>query len=166
MSVQPLPLLATSELVAAAWIGSIPGLSPQMTGEVLPPDVQPDGTPAPWLLTGFITVQVAGGSPDADLPVKKPVIQVDAWAAKPGSSEPPWLKASVLAETVRYACLDRVRVPRLLRIQINGVAYPSAQVMAAYLVTEPRRLYEDPAMYARVQMDMAIQWRTAGDVTP
>jgi hypothetical protein len=166
MTAPALPLLATSELVVAAWIASIPGLSPQMVATTLPPDVTPEGKPAPWIQTGFVTISVVGGSPDPYLPVKKPVLQVDAWAAVPGSNKPPWGMANVLIETIRYATLQRTGFNRLLTLTANGFAYPSAVVDSAYFLTEPRRDYADAADYAHYLCDMQVVWRTPGDVLP
>ena len=161
-----LPLRATSELVAVAWIGSITNLSPQMVATTLPPDANPDGSPASWLQTGFVTVSVVGGSPDIYLPVKKPVIQVDCWAARPGSNRPPWWQANVLAETIRYATLQRTGFNRTLELAANGATYPSAVVTSAYFMTEFRRLYSDVADYARFTADLHLIWQTIGDVIP
>jgi hypothetical protein len=162
----PLPLLATSELVIAAWIGSIEHLSPQMVATQLPASVNADGTVASWVQTGFVTVSVVGGSPDIYLPVKKPVIQVDTWATKPGSNKPPWWQANVLAETIRYATLQRTGFNRPLTLTVNGVSYPGAVVTSAYFATEFRRIGDDQADYARYQADMQISWQTIGDVIP
>lgn len=155
-----LPPLNTSELVAQFWIGSIPGLSTQMVATTLPSD---DTT---WTSTGFITVAVVGGTPSADLPVKRPVMQVDCWSVKPGSNRPLWWKANVLAETIRYATLQRTGINRLLIPSSAGVPYPRAVVQTAYLLTEPRRMYSDAADYARYSMDLAIEWLTVNDVIP
>lgn len=162
----PLPLLPTSELVAVAWIGSVPNLSPQMVATQLPSDVNSDGTVAAWVRTGFVTVSVVGGSPDIYLPVKQPVIQVDTWATKPGSNKPPWWMANVLAETIRYATWQRIGWNRPLTLTAGGVSYPGAVVTSAYFATEFRRLYDDQADYARYQADLAMSWVTIGDKLP
>lgn len=166
MTPPPLPLLATSELVAITWIGSVPHLSTQMVATQLPADVNPDGTVASWVQTGFVTVSVVGGSPNIYLPVKKPVIQVDCWATRPGSNKPPWGQANVLAETIRYATLQRTGFNRPLTLAVNGVSYPGAVVTSAYFATEFRRIYDDQADYARYQADMQISWQTIGDTIP
>lgn len=150
-------LLTTSELAAIAWIGSIQGFSTQMVATQLPADN------TTWAATGFVTVAVVGGSPDIYLPVKKPVLQVDCYAVKPGSNKPPWWKANVLAERIRYATLARTGFNRLLTPSANGVAYPSANVRAAYLVTEPRRVFGDLSDYAIYSMDLLLEWATHGD---
>jgi hypothetical protein len=158
MSIPPLPLLPNDELVATAWIGSIPGLNPAMVGTQLPPDVDSDGSTAAWIATGFIKLAVVGGTPDALLPVNRPVLQVDCWATVPGSNKPPWQKAAALASVIRYATWDRIRIPRPLVAAVNGVQYPLAVVQSAYLATAPRRLYDDQGDYARYQFDLGLVW--------
>ena len=159
----PLPLEDADELVAAAWIGSVPGLSPAMVGEQLPPDVNPDGSPAGWLTTGFVTVAVVGGAPDAEQPLNKPVMQVDCWATRPGSNKPPWFLAAAIAGAIRRATWDRYRISRPLTINVNGVVYPPAVVKSAYLPTAFRRVYDDAGDYARYQGDLALTWVTVND---
>lgn len=170
MTSPTLPLLPTSELVAVSWLGSIPALQPlggtQMVATTLPADVDASNNPAAWVQTGFITVTVVGGSPDIYLPVKRPVFQVDCWAAKPGSNRPPWWQANALAETIRYATLQRLGFNRPLTITVNGVSYPNAMVTSAYMVTEFRRIYSDAADYARYAGDLALTWITPGEKLP
>lgn len=163
MSTPALPLFPSDEMVTAAWIGSIPGLSPTMVGEQLPPDVNADGSPAPWVQTGFVTVAVVGGTPDAMLPVQRPVIQVDCWATVPGSNKPPWPDANIIATTIQRATWDRYRISRPLTIAVNGVAYPTAVVQSAYVATAFRRIYDDQGDYARYQADLALEWVTVND---
>lgn len=163
MTTPPLPLDGADELVAVAWIGSITGLSTAMVGEQLPSDVNPDGTVASWVSTGYVTVAVVGGTPDALLPVNRAVVQVDCWATVPGSNKPPWPKAAALATVIRRATWDRYRIPRPLTLAVNGVAYPSAVVQSAYLTTSFRRIFDDQGDYARYQADMALTWVTVND---
>lgn len=163
MSTPPLPLLPNDELVATAWIGSIPGFTLAMVGTQLPPDVNPDGSVASWIATGFVTVSVVGGNPDSLLPINRPVLQVDCWATVPGSNKPPWLRAAALASAIRNATWDRIRTPRPLSATVNGVEYPLAVVQSAYIVTAPRRLYDDQGDYARYQADVALSWIAPAD---
>jgi hypothetical protein len=161
----------TDLLVAAAWIATIPGFTPGMVGERLPPDVQPPAPgkrnrPAPWLKTGFVTVQVVGGGLDPDLPRHNPVISVDCWAAVPGSNDPPWRMAEALGEAVTVATWQRTGFNRKLALGAGGVAYPPAVVQAVYLATGFRRLYDDAADYARVQANVAFSWVTPSLVIP
>lgn len=134
-----------------------------MVGPVLPPDVNADGSVASWISTGFITVAVAGGNPDPLLPVSRPVIQVDCWAALPGSNKPPWNMALALSRAVLRATWDRHRIPRPLVPVVNGVTYPACVVQGATVVTSFRRLYDDQADYARVQGDLQLSWVMAHD---
>jgi hypothetical protein len=159
----PYPFLANNELVAAAWIASITGLSPAMVATQLPAATLPNKKPAPWVATGFVTVAVVGGQVGDLLPVNEPVIQVDCYWVNPGSNKPPWFKANALASVIQRATWDRTGIPRLLTLTANGVTYPNATVQTAYVVTPPRRLYGDGADYARYQMDLALQWITTGD---
>jgi hypothetical protein len=159
----PLPLEATDELVCAQWIATIPGFTPAMVGTTLPPDVNADGSLAPWVATGFVTVAVVGGNPDPLLPVNWPVLQVDCWATVPGSNKPPWHQAAALAGAIRRATWDRRAVSRPLQITANGVAYPAAAVRSAYLTTAPRRLYDDQGDYAHYQADLSLSWVTVND---
>ena len=159
----PLPLSATDELVAVAWIGSIPGLSTAMVDTQLPPDVDADGTPAAWINTGFVTVSVVGGTPNDELPVERPVMQVDCWATRPGSNKPPWMMAAMLSRVIRRAVLDRYTISRPLTPVINGVVYPKAVVTTAYMATSFRRGYDDAGDYAHYQGDLALNWVTVND---
>ena len=170
MTSPSLPLLPTNELVAVAFIGSIAALQPlggtQMVATTLPADVDAGGNPAAWTQTGFVTVSVVGGSPDIYRLEKKPVIQVDCWATKPGSSKPPWGQANVIAETIRYAAWQRIGFNRPLTISAGGVSYPGAVVTSVRLVTEFRRMYSDAADYALYTGDLALTWMTIGDKIP
>lgn len=163
MSTPALPLEANDENVAVAWLASAAGLSSAMVGPTLPPDVNPDGSAALWLSTGYITVAVAGGNPDAMLPVSRPVVQVDCWATLPGSNKPPWNLALALSRAVLRATWDRRTIPRTLVPVVNGIEYPQVIVQSATVVTAFRRLYDDQADYARVQGDLQLSWLMAND---
>lgn len=163
MTVQPLELYPSDEQVAVAWIGSIPGLSSSMVATTLPADVDGSGSPAAWVQTGFVTVAVVGGNPDALLPVNRPVMQVDVWATVPGSNRPPWGQAAAIASAIRRACWSRTQIPRPLQITANGVTYPGAAVQGARLATAFRRMYSDAADYAHLSGDLWLSWVTVND---
>lgn len=156
----------TDLLVAAAWIATIDGFTPDMVGERLPPDVLPPSPgkapnrPAPWLKTGFVTVQTVGGGVDPMLPWHNPVLQVDVWAAVPGSNDPPWHMAEALGEAIWLATMQRTGFNRKLAITVEGVTYPSAVVQGVYFATQFRRLYDDAADYARISSNLALSWVT------
>src|SRR5260370_17284332 len=87
-----MPNLPNDELVAIAWIGSIPNFTASIVATQLPETANKDGTPAAWVITppkGFVTVSVVGGGEDDNLPIYRPVMQVDCWATNPGSHNPP-----------------------------------------------------------------------------
>jgi hypothetical protein len=134
-----------------------------MVATTLPADVDPQGNPAAWIQTGFVTATVAGGNPDSLLPVNRPVVQVDCWAAVPGSLKPPWWQADAIASAIRRACWSRLHIARPLSIAANGVTYPSAVVQGARLVTSFRRIYGDGGNYARYQGDLWLSWITVND---
>ena len=154
----PPAVLPTDVLVASAWLARVPGLSPDMTGPELPPGVLPNGTAAPWIRTGFVTVQAVGGGPDPYLPRQTPVLQVDCWAVKPGSSRPPWNLAEALGQAVTVATWQRTGFNVPVIPVVNGVGYPAAVVQGAYLASGFKRLYADSADYARVTANLALSW--------
>lgn len=156
MAVQLIP---SSEAVAVGWISSIEGLQADGVATQLPDDE------TKWTANGFITVAVVGGSPDMYVPVRKPVFQIDSWAVNIGSGKPPWGKAANLLEQVRMATYG-YREPgsqlasRAVGIRASGVEYPAARVMAAYLMTEPHRMYGDRADFARYVCTIQLHWTT------
>jgi hypothetical protein len=165
MPFDPPPPRPTDVLVAIGWIAGIPGFTTEMVGSRLPPDtVQADGTtapmPAPWLQTGFVTVQTAAPGLDPVLPRRSPVMQVDCWATLPGSNDPPWGMAEALGEAITVAAWQRAASVRVVIPLVNGVEYPSAVVQGAYLATGFRRLYDDVADYARITANLALSWVT------
>lgn len=137
------------ELVAVAWLKAV--LAPfSAVGTTLPATAQiPDG---------FVQALVAGGTPDKDVPVRRPVFAVDAWAPSPASTtRPPWGRASVLIERVRIACEAQ---PRTTYVELPD-NYRPAVVTAAFALTEPRRLVDDDGAFAHYSMDVQLHWREA-----
>ena len=144
---------ATTDLVAAAWLASLPGFSTAMVGTILPrPDA--DGT-IPWAGTGFVQATIVGGGTDMYVPLASPVVQVDCWATQSNSDLPPYAKANALAENIRWACLadDNFQAALTLR-----TGYAQARVKSAYLVTEPRRIYGDEADFGRYLINLVLNW--------
>lgn len=167
MPLTDLPLVPSDDLVAAAWIATIPHFTTAMTGTRLPPDIDESGQPAAWLATGFVTVAVAGGTPHSLLPVHRPVMDVRCYAAVPGSNLPPWEAAKALGQAITKATWDRVTINRQIIPASEGVTYPAAFVQGAYMATHFRPVYDDAADYAVVQGDLALEWVTAADlITP
>lgn len=160
-------LLPNSELVALAWVASVPGFTTAMVGTTLP-SLPAKGAVPPWVGTGFITAVVVGGTPDAYMPQAQPVVQFDCWAVNATqagatgpiniATKPPWGRANQLAEQIRAASYDlnRSGAPRRLAMPVSG--YRHACVHSALLLSEPRRLPSDPASYARFQFDIQLFW--------
>lgn len=161
-------LLPNAELVALGWLALVPGFTPAMLGTTLP-RIPASGTLPAWIATGFVQVPfVVGGSPDPYSIQARPVVQVSCWAANAKqdaangpiatSNKPPWGKANQLAEQIRAACqaLRFSGAPRNVAMPIPGYAH--ANVQAAWLLTEPRRIPSDMAGYAHFSFDMQMTW--------
>jgi hypothetical protein len=155
-----------SELVAIAWIASIPApfgpFSANMVATQPPAEqswsVNQDG------IANFITVTVIGGTPLLGMPIAQPVIEVKAYATKPGSNKPPWFAANDLLERIRLSTMSKLPgvFGRTLTITSNGAVYASAACTEAVVHTEPRRIYSDARNWAAYMMDMSISWREVG----
>lgn len=139
---------ATTELVAVTWFGGVTGLSPSIVATTLPKDN------TTWSASGFVTARTVGGTPGLYTPLRTPVVTVDCWSVNPSSGKPPWGKANYLAELIDAGC-RATNMQRTLTLPTN---YPSARVLSAYLISEPRRAYGDEADYARYVMDMVFNW--------
>jgi hypothetical protein len=163
----PLINLPTDELVAVAWISTIPGFTDGIVATQLPPTTKADGSPADWVAkppNGFVQVTVVGGDEDPLLPIYRPVMQVDCWSTRPASNKPPWNWANRLARHISAATRDRIHLNRTLTISANGVAYPAASVQKAQMMTSPRRMWDDAGDFARYQFDLGLQWIQLSEV--
>lgn len=139
-------LRATTDLVAVAWIAGVSGISVSTT---LPKDT------ATWSANGFVVVSTVGGGPHPYMPVRNPVVQIDCWAVNPNTASPPWGKANNLAEEIQNAFYQVGNIPRTLTL---NAGFPTARVLSAWTITEPRRVYEDDASYARYTMSAQFTW--------
>jgi len=153
----------TSDIVAVAWLATIPGLSSSMVSTNLPQDF------TTWSETGFVISNVIAGAPDLYLPVRRPVVQVDCWAVNPNSGKSPWGKANHLAELVRSHVEGDRRTANLQRLlSFPQGDYLGANVLEAIMLTEPRRAITvgltpvgDEASYAHYMFDLELTWRVA-----
>lgn len=142
-----------TDQVAMAWIDTITGFPKGIVGPQLPTDQ------TTWSANGFVVVYGGvGGSPDPDIDLRKPVVQVECWATNPGSNKPPWGKAASLAGQIRVACYDKQTFGRELHIAVNGVTYPSATCKSVFMLTEPHRIYNDVGDYAGYSFDLQLAW--------
>jgi len=145
----------TNAIVTVAWLSQrVTGFTEAMVATRLPRKA------VDWAATGFIQVTPITGVPDVDIPVRHPVVQVDCWAVKLDAegnitNKPPVGRANVLAERVRIATEDgalygaRVTTP---------AGYENAIVLSAYPLTEPVEITDDPSGYARITLDLALDW--------
>lgn len=145
-------LLANSELVAAAWLVQRAGFTSGQVATTLPPDVDA------WRAAGFVTVAaLPGGLAEVDTPQwRRPVVQVDCWAApvSSGGQRPQWNLAAQLAERVRAATEAQTYGSAVT----TPTGYGGARVQAVYLTVEPRRVVDDVAGFARFTIDLAVDW--------
>jgi hypothetical protein len=149
------PYYPTNALVAVAWIGQrVAGIAPGQVATRLPQN------PATWGDEGFVQVTPITGSPDVDVPVRKPLVQVDCWAAAVDaggnvSTRQPVGKANRLAELIRVATEDGALYGKPVTMPAN---YSGAIVLSAYPLTEPVEVPDDPSGYARITFDLALDW--------
>lgn len=146
---------ATTELVAAAWLATIPGITADVVGTQLPRPAS-DGTVS-WADTGYVQVTTGvGGSFGMYVPLSSPIVQVDCWATQSNSDLPPLAKANALAMAVAWATVLNTGIETVLDLR-DG--YAGARVMSAYLLGgPPRPIYGDPSDYARYTLNLAMNW--------
>lgn len=152
----------TTDLVAVAWLRTVPGLVADGVATQLPADE------TTWAANGFVVVPVqVGGTPHGTIPLRRPVVQVETWGTVPGSDKLPWGIPNQLMEQIRMGTLDRTTFNRPLPITANGVTYPNARVLSARMLTEPRRIWSDAGDYAGFMANVALQWiAAAGEEIP
>lgn len=145
------PRYPTNGLVAEAWLAQrVPGLTAGMVASALPRDT------ATWAEKGFVQATVITGTPDIDVPIRRPLVQVDLWAMTPNSARPPKAKAANLAELVRTATeLETARYSTPVALPDN---YGDAIVLSVYPETEPAEIPDDPSGYAHFTLDLRIEW--------
>lgn len=153
------PFYPTNALVAVAWIGQrVPGISSSQVATRLPTAF------ATWADEGFVQVTIITGTPDIDTGIRKPLAQVDCWAATVDaagnvSTKQPTGKANRLAELIRTATeLPSAEYGKPVTMPAN---YAGAIVLSAYPLTEPVEVPDDPSGYARVTFDLALDWARA-----
>lgn len=145
-----------SELVATSYLRSL-SLGPSASFGV--GTTLPEAT-ASWK-DGFIQVSVVGGSPDVDVPTRRPLLQIDCWVPSINSSKPQWGRANTIAENVVAALFELNTLPPKLSL---GPNFKDAIVQSGYAVSEPRRISNDPAGHARYTVDIILTWVVAESV--
>lgn len=144
-----MPYRPTTENVAVAWLKGI-----SYVGNSASTNLPPESST--WSTPYFVTVNAVGGSPSIYYATANSVVQVDCWGSHPNTGKPAWGEAEVLAEKIRMATLDHSTVGRLLTF--TSGSYNNARVLNAYLLTEPRKIRADKALYARYTFDLALSW--------
>jgi hypothetical protein len=154
-------LHATTDLVVVAWLRTLPGLTADVIATQLPKEE------TKWAANGAVVVPVhVGGTPHSSMALRRPVVQVEAWATVPGSDKLPWGIANQLCEQIRAGTYDRNTFARLLSLTAGSLAYPFARVLSAKMMTEPRKAWSDAGDYAGYSFDLAFQWVSAGELVP
>lgn len=146
---------ANSSLIAQAWVGSLNGLSTSMVGTKLPSDN------ATWGVSGFVVIEVVGGRGDSEISVRRPIVQCECVAVAPGRGKPLWNVAEALAERIMRGCEDEANIRRVLTMPVPASAasnYPQARVLEANWSQLPDRSYGDDGAYARVFVDILLNW--------
>lgn len=139
-----------SELVATALLKTLQ-LGPAASfgvGTTLPENLES------WK-DGFIQVQIVGGSPDIDVPTRRPLVQVDCYVPSIKSSKPQWGRAATIAEDITQFVYEHGESVGTVLSLGN---YKDAFVQSVYVASEPRRVSNDPAGHARYTIDLVIVW--------
>lgn len=145
MSLHP----ATSELVAVAWILSLPDWAPGMCSTQLPKDQNS------WAERGFCVVGPdVSGSQNPTVPWGESVHQIEFRAVNPNSLRPDYGLAAALGQRVANAAVAglSLNTPLTLRTGWHG-----ARVTGA-IPRGLRRIPTDPSSYALYRMDLALNW--------
>jgi hypothetical protein len=157
----PLVLRANSELVVMAYLRDrVLALYGTVVGAVLQgPDSAGRYT---WTDVGFVQPSSVGGSINANVPIRSPVVTLDVWAVRPGSKRPPWNQAFAVAEAIIAATYDTPEYDTHAVVELP-TGYPNARVTGFRVLTEPARRPSDPSDFARVGFDVEISWHGLGD---
>lgn len=151
----------STELVARAWILSLPDVPAGTVAATLPAPV--DGH-YPWEATGFYTVTPAGGTPHVDIRVRRPLVQVDAYATKYGSQRPPHGRAAAMLESIVNSCWDDDG-DHAHDLDVK-TGYYRVRVYAVSCAREPQRLYGDEQSLAKYSADLQFHWAELAEVAP
>lgn len=152
------PFPPNAGLVVGAWLAAIPGLPAGSVASALPRDT------SKWVEDGFAQYTLLPGTAAVDSgTARTAMVQLDAWAVAlnpDGTTKEarPKGKAFTVAEIVLDAMTDdaqRERFGRPLEIAAN---YSPVRVLAAWPMTEPTDVPDDPSNYARVTFDFALTW--------
>lgn len=145
-------LRATAELVAQAWLATIPGITSSMVATTLP------AKSSTWAATGFYVVATAGGDSGMYVPTHRSLIQVDAVAYATDSQRPPWGRVDQYAQRVADACYGATSKAAQLSLAA-GPSTGTAVLLGAWVASEAQRLYGDDAALAKKRLDVMLAWK-------
>ena len=139
-----------TDLIAVAFLRTVPDLDPALISTTLPKDV------AAWA-DGFVQVVGIGGAPGRYVPLHASIVNVSCWAANIDSGKPPWGKANQLAENIKAECLNHSAFPKTLILTSFG-DYAPARLHTVFFVNGPHRVPFDQGSYARYDGDLQLNW--------
>lgn len=140
----------SDELVLINWLKTLSGLPTSSIATTLPGDT------TSWAASGFVTVLGVGGGSEVYIPVHNPVVTVDTWATVPNSNRPPWVLASKLVELIVHRTYQHT--PDVISMPSG---YADVYLHSVYPVSRPRRIPSDQAGFARISVDVQLQWSLA-----
>lgn len=132
----------TAEIVTVAWLRNV--LDSADVGTIVPDTTK-------WTGDTYAAVASIGGLVDRAVPIRSATLQVDCYARRPATSvNLAWNKAYLLAEKIRLACY------RVSGVDITPAGYEPVWLSTVYMLTEPRRLVDDPGGLARYTFDVQV----------
>lgn len=140
--------LPTNALAAITWLKSLDGIPSDKVATELPKLEK-------WEDTGFVQVYVLpAGTPNPDVPIHSPQIQIFTWTAEPGSNRPPKRKANNLAEVIKNATWDHTT----FGILQTPMPYQFVRIMSVRALSDPVEVEADEARFAKYMLDIEINW--------
>lgn len=143
-----------AELVAVTWLRRELGAT--NVASSLPRDQ------STWREAGFIQVQSVPTNADVDVPEHRgSLLQLDVWAHANAdgatTTRPAWGLASTVTGLLLHALGNAQPFGAPLEWP-DGEPWAPARVMSAYAMTEPSRVPDDPAGFARFTLDAVFDW--------
>lgn len=146
---------ANSSIVIPEWINTIDELRSDICATQLPSDN------STWGASGFVVVSFRGPA-DFDLPVGRPLVEIEVYAGLKGASRPLWGTANNIYQAIVAAHRDTDAIQRELTLSVRGKSYGKARVMSCYPVEEERK---SPTLmngdYACIYAAWRFHWTTA-----
>ena len=151
-------LYANSQLVAQAWLASLPGLTAAMIGRSLPAESAWAGSAG---TTGYIVVNTTGGTPSVEIPFYHPVVTCYPTAKQLNSDVTTWGLVENLSQIIERGCQNWAGTHLVLALTENGVTYPSASVVGVKAVQHGRPVFGDTGDLTQYRVDIQLDWTDA-----